>query len=376
MKVKKVKLLGLLLAGAALGPLQAGAAEFTITSVKALTGPLAFVGVPEANAVKMAVDELNAANYLGAGNSIKLISVDDQNDRAQLTTALTRASKVDNALIVLGGANSVLMIAIAPLLNDLQIPFISTAQTAAPLAASKWYLKVTASSELQVAPLAQYAIDKVKPQRLAAIWGRDNDGHINNMKAFMGPLAAKGVKPIAEETILISDTDFGAVATKIAAAKPDAIWLGANAAQAANLVIQLKQAGVSPNVTMFGTAGLGVDYIKIGGKAVENTFFSIDYNDQSTSPLNVKFAENYKRLYNSAPDNWAAVGYSETLLAARAIKESMPNPTREKVLDAIMKMKDADMVLGNGKWTEKADRIPEYGPAVMVIRNGKPVPAN
>jgi branched-chain amino acid transport system substrate-binding protein len=352
------------------------AAEFTIASIKALTGPLAFVGVPEANAVKMAVDELNAANYLGAGNSIKLVSNDDQNDRAQITTLLTRAAKVDNALIVLGGANSVLMIAVAPMLNELQIPMFATAQTAAPLAASKWYLKVTASSEVQVAPLAQYAVDKVKPQRLAAIWGRDNDGHINNMKAFMGPLAAKGVKPIAEETILISDTDFGALATKIAAAKPDSIWLGANAAQAANLVIQLKQAGVAPNVTFFGTAGLGADYLKIGGKAVENTYFSIDFNDQSTAPLNAKFRENYKKRFNTEPDNWAAVGYSETLLAARAIKDSMPNPTREKVLDAIMKMRDADVVLGGGKWTQKADRIPDYGPAVMVIRNNKPVPAN
>jgi len=365
-----------LLAGAAISPLSAVAAEFTIASIKALTGPLAFVGVPEANAVKMAVDELNAANYLGAGNSIKLVSNDDQNDRAQITTLLTRAAKVDNALIVLGGANSVLMIAVAPILNELQIPMFATAQTAAPLAASKWYLKVTASSELQVAPLAQYAIDKVKPQRLAAIWGRDNDGHINNMKAFMGPLAAKGVKPMAEETILISDTDFGALATKIAAAKPDSIWLGANAAQAANLVIQLKQAGVAPNVAFFGTAGLGADYLKIGGKAVENTYFSIDFNDQSTAPLNANFRENYKKRFNTEPDNWAAVGYSETLLAARAIKDSMPNPTREKVLDAIMKMRDADVVLGSGKWTQKADRIPDYGPAVMVIRNNKPVPAN
>ena len=372
----KLKALTLLLASAAISPVSAVAAEFTIASIKALTGPLAFVGVPEANAVKMAVDELNAANYLGAGNSIKLVSNDDQNDRAQITTLLTRAAKVDNALIVLGGANSVLMIAVAPMLNELQIPMFSTAQTAAPLAASKWYLKVTASSELQVAPLAQYAVDKVKPQRLAAIWGRDNDGHINNMKAFMGPLAAKGVKPIAEETILISDTDFGALATKIAAAKPDSIWLGANAAQAANLVIQLKQAGVAPNVAFFGTAGLGADYLKIGGKAVENTYFSIDFNDQSTAPLNAKFRENYKKRFNTEPDNWAAVGYSETLLAARAIKDSMPNPTREKVLDAIMKMRDADVVLGSGKWTQKADRIPDYGPAVMVIRNNKPVPAN
>lgn len=375
MKVKS-QALALLLAGAALSPLSAVAAEFTVVSIKALTGPLAFVGVPEANAAVMAADELNASNYFGAGNTMKLISHDDQNDRAQITTLLTRAAKVDNALIVQGGANSVLMIAIAPLLNDLKIPMFSTAQTSAPLAASPWYLKITASSEVQVAPLSKYAVDKVNFQRLAVIWGRDNDGHINNMKAFMAPLLALGKKPTIEETILISDTDFGALSTKVAAAKPDAIWLGANAAQAANLVIQLKQAGVSANVNLFGTAGLGVDYLKIGGKAVDNTYFTTDYNDQSKSPMNVKFVENYTKRFKTAPDNWAAVGYSETMVVARAIKDSMPNPTREKVLAALMKMKDADVVMGSGKWTQKADRIPEYGPAVMVVRNNKPVPAN
>ena len=40
----KTKLAALLVAGATLGSLQANAAEYTISSVKALTGPLAFVG--------------------------------------------------------------------------------------------------------------------------------------------------------------------------------------------------------------------------------------------------------------------------------------------------------------------------------------------
>ena len=102
MKLKST-ILALLTAGATLASVSASAAEFTIASIKALTGPLAFVGVPEANAVKMAIDELNAANYLGAGNTLKLVSNDDQNDRAQITTLLTRAARVDNALIVLGG---------------------------------------------------------------------------------------------------------------------------------------------------------------------------------------------------------------------------------------------------------------------------------
>ena len=372
----KSRILALMVMGALMGPLPGLAAEYTIASVKPLTGPLAFVGVPQENAVRMAVDELNASNYLGAGNSIKLISNDDQNDRAQITTVLTRSAKVDNALVVLGGANSALMIAVAPILNELQIPMFSTAQTSAPLAVSKWYLKITTSSQGAVAPLAKYADEKLKFQRLAVIWGRDNDGHIGNMRIFRDYLVAKGKKLVSEETVLLTDTDFGALATKVAAANPDAVWLGANAAQAANIAIQLKQAGVSPQVAFFGTAGLGVDYLKIGGRAVENTYFSTDYNEQSTTSLNTRFVENYKKRYNNVvPDNYAGIGYSETLLAARAIKESMPNPTREKVLDAIMKMRDAEVLLGSGRWSLDQERVPRYDPPIMVVRGGKPVTA-
>lgn len=372
----KMRLAALLLAGVALAPLPAAAAEYTISLIKALTGPLAFVGVPEANAVKMAVDELNAAKYLGEGNSIKLLVNDEQNDRAQLMTLMNRAAKLDDALFILGPANTILAIAVAPVLNDLQIPSFFTAQTAAPLSVSKWYLKITVDPKGAVTPLAKYADEKLKFQRLAIVYGRDNEGHTNNMRTFRDYLAEKGKKPVIEETIVITDTDFAAVATKVAAANPDAVWLGANAAQAGNLVIQLKQAGLKSDAFLFGTAGLGPDYISTGGRAVENTYFATDYNDQSTLPLNIKFVENYKKRYNNiAPDNWAAVGYSETLVAARAIKESMPNPTREKVLEAVNKMKDVETLLGDGKWGLGADRIPTYQPTVMVIKGGKPTPA-
>jgi branched-chain amino acid transport system substrate-binding protein len=372
---RKSRLFAMLLAGAALAPLPSLAAEHTIALIKALTGPLAFVGVPEANAVKQAVEELNAANYLGNGETLKLLVNDEQNDRAQLMTLMNRAAKLDNALVILGPANTVLAIAVAPVLNDLQIPSFFTAQTAAPLPVSKWYLKITVDPKGAVTPLAKYADEKLDFKRLAIVYGRDNEGHTNNMRTFRDYLAEKGKKPVIEETIVITDTDFSAVATKVAAANPDAVWIGANAAQAGNLVLQLKQAGLKADAALFGTSGLGADYIKAGGKAVDNTYFSTDYNDQSTAPLNVKFVENYKKRYNVEPDNWSAVGYSETLVAAKAIKDALPNPTREKVLENITKMKDFETLLGDGKWGVGADRIPTYVPAIMVIRNGKPVPA-
>jgi branched-chain amino acid transport system substrate-binding protein len=352
-------------------PAPAQAEDFVIAVGMALTGPLAFVGVPEVNAIKMAVDELNAQNFLGAGNKIVLVINDDANDRGQIMTLLNRAAKVDKALVFLGPANSSITIAIAPILNELQMPMFATAQTGEPLKTSQWYFKITTIPANYTRPLAEYAVNKVKIKRPAFIYTRDNEGQVGNTKSFRDVIVANGVKPVIEETILTSDTDFSAVATKIAAADPDSIWMGALAVQAANIAIQLKQAGVSKDVSIYGTSALGEEYLKAGRDAVENSYSSTDYNPYSTSPANVAFVENYKKRYGVSPDNYSAVGYAQVQVAAEAIKRSMPNPTREKVRDAITKMKDVPVIMGGGKWSVDANRVPQYEVPILAIKGGK-----
>ncbi len=353
----------------------ARAETYTIAVGMPIAGTYAFVSVPEVNAIKMAVDELNAQHYLGEGNTLAITVADDGNDRGQQLSLVNRAVNIDNALAFLGTANSSIAIATAPVVNQLQIVYFGTQQTAAPLKVGPWFFKVTVDSAGAVAPVAKYAAQKFKPKRPAVLYVRDNDGHVGNMKTFKDYLEAQGYKFVADESVLGTDTDFSAVATKIAGANPDAIWLGANAVQAANIAIQLKQAGVAPDVAFFGTAGLGADYIKAGGAAVENTYYEVDYDVDSQSPMNKAFVANYTKRYGLAPDNWSAVGYTKLMIAARAIKDAMPNPTRDKVREAVMKMKDVPVLLGAGIWNLGPDRIPVYDPPVEVLKNGKYIPA-
>ena len=371
---RKSRLFALLMAGAALAPLPAAAAEHTIALIKALTGPLAFVGVPEANAVKQAVDELNAANYLGNGETLKLLVNDEQNDRAQLMTLMNRAAKLDNALVILGPANTVLAIAVAPVLNDLQIPAFFTAQTAAPLPVSKWYLKITVDPKGAVTPLAKYADEKLKFQRLAIVYGRDNEGHTNNMRTFRDYLAEKGKKAVIEETIVITDTDFSAVATRIVQAKPECIFMVTTPEIGSNLAIQLKQAGLDPNVKLIGhTAFASPALIKLGGKAVEGVVFYADWAPGGGIPSARAFNDAYKKAKGDEPGNFQAIGYNFVWVVAHAIKNAGANPTRESVRDALASLKDVPTVLGSGKFTMN-DRMPTYGVNWLTVKDGKVVP--
>lgn len=344
--------------------------EYTIAVGKGLTGPLAFVGVPESNGIKMAIEELNARKFLGE-HKLALTTNDDANDRGQAVSLLNRAVRSDNALVYLGTANSSMAIAIAPVLNDLKIPMFATAATAEPIKVSPWYFKITTPLTNHMTRLGKYAVEKVNIKRPALVFTRDNEAQLQNMRSFKAVLTDAGIKPVAEETVLTADTDYSAVATKIAASQPDSVWLGALAVQAANLAVQLKQAGVPANTIIFGTSGLGDDYLKAGGAAVENTYASGDYNVSQKSALNASFVENYKKRYGTMPDNWAAVGYSSALIAAEAIRKALPNPTREKVRDAILQLKDVPTVLGNGMWGIDANRNTVYDVSIIRLQGGK-----
>lgn len=346
------------------------AAEYNIAVGKSLTGNLAFIGVPEANAIQMAVDELNAAKFLG--DDVLTVTVDDDaNDRGQTVTLLNKAAANPNTMIYLGSIWGAHAVAVAPLLNDLKLPMFGTAQTTEPLTLSDWYFKSTTSAPKSVTTIARYAVDKAKIQTLAVIFTRDAENTVVSAGIFRDYVKEHGVNIVAEESVLGSDTDFSALATKIAASNPEAVWIGAFGAQAANIVVQLKRAGIREDLKIFTTAGLGTDYLEAGGPAVENTYFWGDFNVQSQEPLIADFVKNYEARFGATPDSWAAVGYTEAMLAALAIKQSMPNPTREKVRDAIAAMKDVPTVLGAGPWSLDENRVPAYDQSIVMVKDGK-----
>lgn len=349
---------------------QAAADNYNIAVGKSLTGNLAFIGVPQANAIRMAVDELNAEKFLGE-HTLSVTVEDDANDRGQTITLLNKAAADPNTLIYLGSIWGAHAVAVAPSLNDLKIPMFGTAQTTEPLKLSDWYFKSTTSAPKSVTTIAKYAVEKAQIKDLAVVFTRDAENTVVGAGIFRDYAKAHGVNIVSDESILGSESNFSAVATKIASTNPDAIWVGAFGAQAANLVVQLKRAGVRSDVKIFTTAGLGTDYLEAGGSAVDGTYFWGDFNVQSADPRIAAFVKNYEAKYSATPDSWAAVGYAEALLAAHAIKASLPNPTREKVRDAIAAIKDAPTVLGAGSWSLDAERVPVYEQSIVVVKDGK-----
>lgn len=70
-------------------------------------------------------------------------------------------------------------------------------------------------------------------------------------------------------------------------------------------------------------------------------------------------------------DNWAALGHAYMTVLGHAIKAASPNPTREKIRDALARTKNVPVVAGSGSYNIDERRMPNYGAAFLQVKGGK-----
>lgn len=365
----------LVLSASLVGTVPAMAKDIVVGAGLSLTGSYAFVGVPQANGMKLATDEINEKKLLGEGNKIVLHIYDDGNERGQALTVAQKAVIQDKAVAYFAPASAPVAVAVGGAMNDLAVPAFSLASSLIPIQTTKWWFKINAASDGLATPIANYAADKAKVRKVAIFHLHDHESHVAQSNKFKEILQSKGAEIVAEATAAMRDTDFMAAATKIAQANPDGVYIGAGGEQAANVIIQLRQAGIGPDTKFFGTGGLGGDFAKHGASAVNNTYATADYNYMRTDKLNQDFLAAYQKRFNTLPDNFAAIGYDAMYFLADAIKRALPDATPERIRAEFAKIKDHPSVMGTGTWGIGEDRLPIYDMNIMVAKDGKFVTA-
>ena len=99
-------------------------AEIKIGSVLSVTGPASFLGDPEEKTLKMYVDKINAAGGV-LGEKLELVIYDDGGDAKKARTFATRLIEEDEVVAMVGGSTTGTTMAMVPLFEEAEIPFIS-----------------------------------------------------------------------------------------------------------------------------------------------------------------------------------------------------------------------------------------------------------
>lgn len=344
--------------------------EIPIGVFNSLTGTYAFGGVPIQNGIRLALEQANAQGLPG-GNKFKIFEGDEAGDKSQAINLVNQFVRRDKVMMLLGPTISPVCLAAAPVANDLKVPMLGIGSSPAIIATGPWAFKIQATPENIMDYLGKFAVESLGVRNIIVLFDRSSDGFIGQKKAFADYVAKAGAKVVAEEGFIPAESNFIALATKVAATPTDAIFIAASVDASASLVIQLRQAGIDPKVKFMGPSTLGSpNFIAAGGKAVEGTYLVADYSPANTSPMNQAFVKAYQARYNAIPDNWAGMGYALGQVAVQAVRNAGPDPDRTKIRDALAKLNKVPMVMGNGTWSVDAERNPSYGGVLLQVKNG------
>ena len=188
-------------------------AQVKIGAVLSVTGPASFLGDPEKKTLEMYVAEINEKGGVN-GQKLQLVIYDDGGDANNARTFATRLVEEDKVIAMIGGTTTGSTLAMIPVFEDAQLPFISLAgavQIIQPV--RKWVFKTphtdTMACEKIFADIKRRNLSKV-----ALISG--SGGFEKSMEAECVKVAPKaGITIVHQESYGPRDTDMTPQLTNI-----------------------------------------------------------------------------------------------------------------------------------------------------------------
>jgi branched-chain amino acid transport system substrate-binding protein len=111
---------------AVLGAAPQASAQIKIGAVLSVTGPASFLGDPEKRTLEIYVEEINAKGGVN-GQKLQLVVYDDAGNADNARTFATRLVEEDKIAAMVGGSTTGSTLAMIPVFEDANIPFISLA---------------------------------------------------------------------------------------------------------------------------------------------------------------------------------------------------------------------------------------------------------
>jgi len=282
-------------------PLSALAAdELLIGSIHDLSGGLDIYGKPMADAMTLAVEELNAAGGL-LGKKLKLATYDPQSNMQLYTQFAQQASLKDKAAVVMGGITSASREVIRPVLDrNKTLYFYNTQYEGGVCDRNIFCTGVTPAQT--VAKLVPHAMKKWG-KKVYVVAADYNYGQITSqwVKKFV---LENGGSVASIDFFPLDVTNFGPTISKIEAAKPDMIVSALVGGAHISFYRQWAAAGLTKKIPLASTtfAG-GNEHIVLSPAECDGFLVCYNYFQNLDTPQNKAFKERfYKRFGADYPN--------------------------------------------------------------------------
>jgi ABC-type branched-chain amino acid transport systems, periplasmic component len=313
-----------------------------------LSGDLSALGKGIQHSVELAVQQANAENAI-PGWEIKVEPVDDEGKADVGKNGATKLAADDQVAGVVGNLNSSVSQQTQPVFAAANIVQISPANTGPSLTRGadgntrpyKTFFRTCTTDITQGAFAAKFLLDQ-GIKSVATIHDKKTYGQ-GLVQYFTEAFKAGGGTIVAAETINPDESNYGPVVSKVAPAKPAAVYYGGEYPQAGPLSQQMKAAGL--NVPLMGGDGIfDPTFIQLAGATSNGDLATSVGEPTDKSDAGKKFLADYEAAKFAEPAA-AYGGYSYD--AAKAIIEGLKvalkdasdvKNQRQAIIDAVGKV--------------------------------------
>ncbi len=364
-------------AQAALDKLGASAASADNTLKIAILAPLSGLvpsfGISVRDGALMAIDEWNAKGGV-LGKKIEAVIEDSRCEADASRDAANKVIDQDGVHYIIGEVCSKASIPISDVAEAKHVVQISPTSTN-PLVTltidgvtKQYAFRACFIDQFQGTVMAKFALSK--GYKTAFVMLDEGNDYVRGLaEYFVAAFQKGGGQIVGQETYNGStDTDFSAILAKVAAAKPDVLYVP-DYYPIVNLVgQQAKEKGIT--AVMMG--GDGWDSADLDVAAADNSFYSNHYDVGDTRAVMKTWIAAYGKKYQqngkpAVPDALATLGYDATNLMLTAIQAAgVDDPAKVKTALAGIKFQGVTGVL-----TFDAQHNPVKSAVIVQVKDGK-----
>jgi branched-chain amino acid transport system substrate-binding protein len=333
-----------------------------------LTGFAAADGLSVLNAVKLAVERVNAEGGV-LGKQVELVYYDDRADGKEAVALARKLIQQDKVVAFVAGSYSTPSRAVAPIFQDAQVPLVSAYAVHPDITAAGDYCFRNGFLGTVEGKSAGYvAVDLLKSKRIALLTSDNDFGRTlaEGFKMFVKS-NGEGAKIVYSQTYPFSEKDFKPYLAKIKEIGPDIIFASGYYFQTGPVVKQAREMGM--NVKILGEEGAdSPKFLEIAGKAAEGFMIVTNLNRDDPRPVVQDFLKEYQSRYNIQPDMVGASAYDAFMILCDAVKRagSLKGPAIRK---AVAETKDYNGLTGILKgFTKEGEVVKEV--QVQVVQDG------
>jgi branched-chain amino acid transport system substrate-binding protein len=345
------------------------AVDVPIGMAISLTGSFAPYGISQLNGLELAFNELNSGGYI-PGIRIFPVLMDDKSSPDTCRRVFTDMISTYKVMAIIGPTSSNNAFTVGPMAQNNKVVMMGISNTVPGITEMGDYIFRNSLTEAAVIPnTVKVTQSKLGYSRVAIVYGNDDTYTIGAYDAFKAALdSIPALTIVTTETISKGDTVFIDQLTRIKAANPDVIILAALVTEAARIMKQARELGISPDVRFIGGNSLNTSRLwEMAGDASNGSICGSAWIHSANTPGNAQFVAVYTSIYGSKPDQFAAQAYTSLYIMADALRRTDPL-TSTMLRDELAKTDSLDTVLG--RFSFDLNRDPVHSPVVQEMVNG------